>query len=75
VLLSPAELRRCGSWEETTASYAVWSPTGRKNNEPTFGILRFDNGSGVERWGMADNDAIKPINPSSRAVGGHHQAA
>src|ERR1700759_4211744 len=30
-------------------------PTGRKVDVPTFGILRFENGKAVERWGFADN--------------------
>jgi predicted ester cyclase len=29
-------------------------PTGRAFDVPTFGILRFDGGQAVERWGMAD---------------------
>jgi predicted ester cyclase len=33
-------------------------PTGRKIDVPTFGILRFENGQAVERWGFADNLAI-----------------
>jgi len=36
----------------------VSSPTGRKINEPTLGILRFENGQAVERWGLADNLAM-----------------
>jgi steroid delta-isomerase-like uncharacterized protein len=30
-------------------------PTGRTIDVPTFGILRFENGQAVERWGFADN--------------------
>ncbi len=30
-------------------------PTGRFFDVPTFGILRFENGQAVERWGMSDN--------------------
>ena len=33
-------------------------PTGRKIDVPTFGILRFENGQAVERWGLADNLAM-----------------
>jgi predicted ester cyclase len=33
-------------------------PTGRRMDVPTFGILRFENGQAVERWGMSDNLAI-----------------
>jgi predicted ester cyclase len=33
-------------------------PTGRSFDVPTFGILRFDNGQAVERWGMSDNLAM-----------------
>jgi predicted ester cyclase len=33
-------------------------PTGRKVDVPTFGILRFENGQAVERWGFADNLAM-----------------
>ena len=34
------------------------SATGRTIDVPTFGILRFENGQAVERWGMSDNLAI-----------------
>jgi predicted ester cyclase len=34
------------------------SPTGRKMDVPTVGILRFENGQAVERWGSTDNLAI-----------------
>ncbi len=33
-------------------------PTGRTIDVPTFGILRFENGQAVERWGFADNLAM-----------------
>jgi predicted ester cyclase len=33
-------------------------PTGRKIDVATWGILRFENGQAVERWGLADNLAI-----------------
>jgi predicted ester cyclase len=33
-------------------------PTNRKIDVPTFGILRFENGQAVERWGLADNLAM-----------------
>jgi steroid delta-isomerase-like uncharacterized protein len=33
-------------------------PTGRTIDVPTFGILRFEDGQAVERWGFADNLAI-----------------
>jgi len=33
-------------------------PTGRSFDVPTFGILRFDDGRAVERWGMADSAAM-----------------
>ena len=33
-------------------------PTGRSFDVPTFGILRFENGQAVERWGMSDNLAV-----------------
>ncbi|MGO9385420.1 MAG: ester cyclase [Mycobacterium sp.] len=33
-------------------------PTGRRIDIPTFGILRFENGQAVERWGFADNLAM-----------------
>lgn len=34
------------------------SATGRTIDVPTFGILRFENGQAVERWGMSDSLAI-----------------
>jgi len=34
------------------------APTGRKIDVPTVGILRFENGQAVERWGSTDNLAI-----------------
>lgn len=33
-------------------------PTGRNIDVATWGILRFENGQAVERWGLADNLAI-----------------
>jgi len=33
-------------------------PTGRFFDVPTFGILCFENGQAVERWGMSDNLGI-----------------
>jgi steroid delta-isomerase-like uncharacterized protein len=33
-------------------------PTGRTIDVPTFGMLRFENGQAVERWGVSDNLAI-----------------
>lgn len=33
-------------------------PTGRSFDVPTFGILRFESGQAVERWGFSDNLAM-----------------
>jgi predicted ester cyclase len=30
-------------------------PTNRKIDVPTYGMLRFENGQAVERWGLTDN--------------------
>jgi predicted ester cyclase len=41
-----------------TGEFMGIPPTGRSFDVPTFGILRFDEGRAVERWGFADNMAM-----------------
>jgi len=41
-----------------TGGFMGIPPTGRSFDVPTFGILRFEDGRAVERWGFADNMAM-----------------